>query len=258
MTVAQGILLFLAATLAGIMNSVAGGGSFISFPALLFTGVLPIPANATSTVALWPGIVASASAYRRKLPGSTRLWIPMLASSLLGGAAGALLLLHTRQSTFMRLVPYLFLGATLLFALGKRISARFDSPNRMAGPSGLALAGAALVQLLVAIYGGYFGGGIGILMLAILTMLPMKDIHSMNAVKTVLAAAINGVAIVTFVLAKAVVWPQAALMVFGAMAGGYAGARYAQRLDPRWVRAFVIVVGLSMSGYFMLKYWPSG
>jgi uncharacterized membrane protein YfcA len=124
----------------------------------------------------------------------------------------------------------------------------------MAGPSRLALAGAALVQLLVAIYGGYFGGGIGILMLAILTMLPMKDIHSMNAVKTVLAAAINGMAIVTFVLAKAVVWPQAVLMVFGAMAGGYAGARYAQRLDPRWVRAFVIVVGLSMSGYFMLKY----
>lgn len=253
MTLPHDVLLFSAAILAGVMNSVAGGGSFISFPALVFTGVPPIPANATSTVALWPGIVASAGAYRHRLPRGSRLWIPMVAASVTGGVAGALLLLHTRQSTFMHMVPYLFLAATLLFAFGKRISARFGSTAQTA-PSLGALAAATAVQFAIAVYGGFFGGGIGILILAILTLLGMKEIHSMNAIKTVLAASINGVAIITFIVAKAVFWPEAILMVAGSILGGYGGAKYAQRVNPRLVRGFVIFVGLAMSAYFMARY----
>lgn len=246
--------------LAGVMNSVAGGGSFISFPALIFTGVLPIPANATSTVALWPGSVASVGAYWRKLPrGASLLW-PMTATSVVGGLLGALLLVHTPQATFMRLVPYLFLVATLLFAFGKRLSERASVLVRGTNPgshhtSSWATLGAAIpIQLVIAIYGGFFGGGIGILMLALLTVVGMEDIHSMNAIKCLLAAAINGAAVATFIAARVVEWPQALLMLLGAVVGGYGGARVAQKLGPRLVRGFVIAVGLSMSVYFLWKY----
>lgn len=246
--------------LAGVMNSVAGGGSFISFPALIFSGVRPIPANATSTVALWPGSVASIAAYWKKLPrGASLLW-PMTATSVVGGLLGALLLVHTPQATFMRLVPYLFLVATLLFAFGKRLSERAGTFVRGANPglhgtSSRATLGLAIpIQLVIAVYGGFFGGGIGILMLALLTVAGMEDIHAMNAVKCLLGAAINGAAVVTFIAARVVEWPQALLMLVGAVAGGYSGARVAQRLDPRLVRAFVIIVGLSMAAYFLWRY----
>jgi uncharacterized membrane protein YfcA len=249
------VLLFLAAALAGLMNSVAGGGSFVSFPSLIFTGVLPIPANATSTVALWPGSVASVGAYWRKLPKNLRLLLPLTSSSLIGGLVGALILLRTPQATFMHLVPYLFLVATLLFTFGKRLSAAFRSILRSAGPpSGLVVIGATLMQFVIAIYGGFFGGGIGILMLALLAMIQMEDIHSMNAVKSILAGAINGAAVVTFILARAVLWPQAVLMIVGAVLGSYGGASLAQKLDPRMVRGFVIVTGFSMTAYFLWRY----
>jgi uncharacterized membrane protein YfcA len=252
--------LFFAAILAGVMNSVAGGGSFVSFPALIFTGVLPIPANATSTVALWPGSVAAVGAYWRKLPrGASLLW-PMTVTSIFGGLLGALLLVHTPQATFMHLVPYLFLVATLLFAFGKRLSesasalVRGTNPGSHSSSSWAAFGVAIPVQLVIAVYGGFFGGGIGILMLALLTVVGMEDIHAMNAVKCLLAAAINGAAIVTFMAARVVEWPQALLMVVGAVAGGYGGAHVAQRLDPRLVRGFVITVGLSMAAYFLWKH----
>jgi len=245
--------------LAGVMNSVAGGGSFISFPALIFSGVRPIPANATSTVALWPGSVAGVGAYWKKLPrGASLLW-PMTAISVVGGLLGALLLVHTPQATFMRLVPYLFLVATLLFAFGKPISERAGvlvrgNPGSHHPLSWTTLGLAIPIQLVIAVYGGFFGGGIGILMLALLTVVGMEDIHAMNAVKCLLAAAINGAAVVTFIAARVVEWPQALLMLVGAVAGGYGGARVAQKLDPRFVRGFVIAVGFSMALYFLLKY----
>ena len=255
MTLIDGILLFGAAVLAGAMNSVAGGGSFVSFPTLIFTGVPPIPANATSTVALWPGSVAAIKAYGDKLPKSARLLVPLILSSIGGGLVGALILLHTPQATFMRLVPYLFLAATLLFTFGKRLSKWLGAHVRLSGQlSWKAIGGAALVQVFISVYGGFFGGGIGILMLALLAMLRMEDIHSMNALKSLLAAAINGAAVVTFVVARAVFWPQALLMIVGAVGGGYGGASLAQKLDPRWVRGFVIVVGFSMTAYFLLRY----
>lgn len=254
MSLVHGILLFLAAMLAGTMNSVAGGGSFISFPTLIFTGVFPIPANATSTVALWPGSVASISAYWKKLPRANRLLLPLTLVSLAGGLLGALILLHTPEQTFMRLVPYLFLVATLLFTFGKKISGRLSGLGRSSRPpSWLTMMGAALVQLLIAVYGGFFGGGIGIMMLALLAMVRMEDIHSMNAVKSLLAAAINGSAVVTFVLAGAVLWPQAILMIGGAILGGYGGAHLAKKLNPKLVRGFVIAVGFSMTAYFLFR-----
>src|SRR5690242_9882604 len=202
MSLLNGILLFLAAMLAGTMNSVAGGGSFISFPTLIFTGVLPIPANATSTAALWPGTLASIGGYWKKIPRRNRFLPPLMLVSVVGGLVGAQILLHTPQKTFMRLVPYLFLVATLLFTFGRRVSVTFSRVLNSSGPpSSLTVAVAALVQLLIAVYGGFFGGGIGILMLALLAIVRMEDIHSMNAVKALLGAAINGSAVVTFIVA---------------------------------------------------------
>jgi uncharacterized membrane protein YfcA len=255
MTVPNAILLFAAALVAGALNSVAGGGSFFSFPALLFTGVPAIPANATSTVAVWPGSVASALAYRRRVPRSLRVMAPLTLASFAGGLLGAGLLLNTRQSTFMHLIPFLFFAATLLFAFGKRISTAIGAPGRQErDPSWAAIGALSLIQFLIAIYGGYFGGGMGILMLAFLTLLPWRDVHAANGVKALLAAATNGVAIVAFVVAGRVLWPQAGLMLVGSIAGGYGGAHYAQRVNPAGVRGFVVLTGLVMSAYFLWKY----
>jgi uncharacterized membrane protein YfcA len=248
-------VLFIAAALAGILNSVAGGGSFISFPALIFTGVLPIPANATSTVALWPGSVAALGAYRKRLPRSARVLVTLSLVSLVGGVAGAVLLLHTPQATFMHLVSYLFGVATVLFTFGRRLTERVHKLIKAVGPpSWAAVTGATLLQLVIAVYGGFFGGGIGILMLALLEMMRMEDIHAMNGVKSLLAAAINGAAVVTFIMARAVVWPQATLMIMAAILGGYGGAHLAQKIPARVVRGFVIGVGCFMTLYFWWKY----
>ena len=259
MTIPVAILLFLAAVAAGALNSVAGGGTFFTFPALLFTGVPAIPANATSTVAVWPGSVASAAAYRKRLPRSLRMIIPLVIASLAGGLAGAGLLLHTPQEIFLRLIPVLFFVATLFFAFGKRIlkiggRTKSNDSNEQAHPSWLMVAGVSLLQFVVVIYGGFFGGGMGILMLAFLTLLPLGDIHAMNSLKAVLGAAINGVAIVAFILTRIIYWPQGVLMLIGAVLGGYGGAHYSQRLDPARVRAFVIFVGFGMSFIFLWKY----
>jgi hypothetical protein len=255
MTLSHAILLFVAAVLAGAMNSVAGGGSFFSFPALIFTGVLPIPANATNTVAVWPGSVASIGAYWKRLPRSPRLMVPLVTISLMGGVLGAIVLLHTPQATFMSLVPYLFGVATLLFAFGKRLTGKLGQVIKRTGPpSWSTMIGLTLVQFLIAIYGGFFGGGMGILMLAMLEMIHLEDIHAMNGLKALLGTAINGAAVVTFIVAQQVKWPQAILMIIGAVAGGYGGAHYAQKLDPRWVRATVICVGAGMTIYFLWRY----
>ena len=255
MTLRDALLLFPAAIIAGAMNSVAGGGSFFTFPALLFTGVPAIPANATSTVAVWPGSLASTLAYRERLPWRARLLAPLLGVSLAGGLAGAGLLLHTPQKTFLRLIPFLFLAATLLFAFGRRIFPYTKTLEAThSRPPLLLLGGVALLQFLTAVYGGFFGGGMGILMLAFLILLPLGDIHAMNAVKALLGTAINGIAIVAFILARIIYWPQGVLMLIGGVLGGYAGAHYAQKVNPARVRAFVIAVGLAMSFIFLWKY----
>lgn len=256
MSAGEAALLFVAALAAGGLNSIAGGGSFIAFPALLFTGMLPINANATSTMALWPGNVASAVAYRRELRVSqsrvTR--VLLLVVSVIGGVAGARLLLRTPQATFMRMVPWLLGIATFLFAIGgpatqwiRRLAAKHH-PGSNAGAVLL-----IFLQLLVAVYIGYFGAGAGILMLALFAIMGMENIHSMNALKTLLGSAANSIAIVVFVLAGSIYWPQALVMVFGAALGGYGGAWYAQKLNPVLVRYSVIILGAGMSFYFFWK-----
>jgi len=257
MTFIQGLLLFLTAILGGTLNSVAGGGSFFTFPTLIFTGVESITANATSTVALWPGSVASVGAYRRELAEQQRGFLFLLiGTSLIGGVLGALLLLHTPQSTFVNLIPYLLLGATVLFAVSPYITARLRvrTIEKTTRVSTTTLIVIAIAQFIIAIYGGYFGGGIGILMLASLAFMGMDDIHKMNAVKAILTTAINGAGVVTFIIAGAVLWPQALLMIVGAVIGGYGGAYYARRIEQRWVRLFVVITGIVLTIYFFVHH----
>jgi len=246
------LFLFCAGVMGGALNAVAGGGSFIAFPALLWTGVPPIPANATNTIALWTGAAASSGAYRQRLDIPRQVLIPLLAASFVGGLAGALLLLITPAHTFMRVLPWLTLGATLLFAFGKKL-ARGEKSVIEHPATGPALAGATLFQLAVAVYGGYFGGGMGIVMLAMLAALGMTDIHAMNALKSVMGFVINGVAVVTFIVAHAVYWKHGIAMIAGAIAGGYVGAHYAMKMPQVWIRTFVVLVGAGMTVYFFWK-----
>jgi uncharacterized protein len=246
------ILLFLASAVGGALNAVAGGGSFISFPALLLSGVPPIPANATNTVAVWVGVIASSGAYRKRLDVSRRVLIPLAASSLVGGIAGAYLLLHTPAQTFMRLLPWFMLAANLLFIFGGRVSRAFKiSIGKEATTT--ALVTATFFELLVGVYGGYFGAGIGILNLALLAALGMTDIHAMNALKVVLDSIMNGIAVVVFVFAGIIVWREAGIMTAGGLIGGYFGAHYAQKLPVTWVRGFVMAVASAVTTYYFWK-----
>ena len=251
MTLPQAIFLFAAGALGGALNAVAGGGSFIAFPALLFTGVGAVAANATNTLALWVGVTASGGAYRKHLNISKRVMIPLIITSIVGGLAGALLLIRTPPQTFLRVLPWLLLGATLLFALGKHLTGRI-SAGISRESSNTAVTGACIFELFVAVYGGYFGGGMGIMNLAMLAAIGMTDMHAMNALKVVLGGFINGVATVTFVVTGAIVWKQGAVMTMGAIIGGYFAAHYAQRLPQVWIRWFVISVGSAMTVYFFV------
>jgi uncharacterized protein len=224
----------------------------VAFPTLLFTGVPPIPANATNTLSLWVGTAVSGGAYRRHLNLPWRILLPFVSMGLLGGLAGALLLIKTPAHTFLRLIPWLMLAATLLFAFARHLTGHL-SAGITHQASNAAIAGASFFELLVAIYGGYFGGGIGIMNLAMFAALGMTDIHEMNALKIVLVAVINGVAAVTFIATGSIVWPQALVMIVGAGLGGYASAHYAQKLPQSLVRATIIVLGTGMTIYFFLK-----
>lgn len=236
----------------GALNAVAGGGSFVAFPALLFTGVPPVQANATNTVALWIGTAASGGAYRHRLRISRRVMLPLLATSIAGGLIGAFLLIKTPAHTFLRVLPWLMLAATLLFAFGKHLTSRFSGGLEHEA-STTALLFASFFELAVAVYGGYFGGGLGIMNLAMLAALGMTDIHAMNALKVVLGAIINGVAVVTFIAAHAIYWPQGMVTTVGAMIGGYSAAHFAQKLPQTWIRTFVILVGTGMTIYFFVR-----
>jgi uncharacterized protein len=251
----QAVFLFFTAGIAGILNALAGGGSFISFPALLFTGVPPVQANATNTVALWPGLAASTVAYLKQLNVPRRLLIPLLVTSIAGGWVGALLLLKTPQRTFLHFVPWLLLSGTLLFAFGNKIRAvagKSAVSDDLQEVSWRSIAACSFIELVLAVYGGYFGAGIGFVMLGMFAALGMRDIHAMGAIRTLLAAAINAAAVVAFIVAGAVLWMQFAVMVAGALVGGWFGAHYAQKADPPKVRVLVIGVGLAMSAYFFV------
>jgi uncharacterized membrane protein YfcA len=245
------IFLFFAGALGGAINAVAGGGSFVAFPALLFTGVPPIPANATNTLALWVGTTASGGAYPQKLNIPRRVMIPLVLTSISGGLAGAFLLIKTPAQTFLHVLPWLMLGATLLFAFGKHLTGRI-SAGISHDASNAAVTGASIFELLVAVYGGYFGGGIGIMNLAMLAAMGMTDIHAMNKLKVILGGIINGVATLTFIVTRAIVWPQAIVMTAGSVLGGYSCAHFAQKLPQGWVKSFVILAGTAMTIYFFV------
>ncbi len=258
MVIHQVLILFGAAILGGTLNSVAGGGSFITFPTLLMTGMPPIHANATNTLALWPGTLASTAAYRAELGKLRALVLPLGVCSLLGGVSGAWVLLHTPQELFVKMIPWLMLLATTLLAFSKQASAWIRravvSPEHASEvpPRRIVMLG-MLVQVVVAIYIGFFGAGAGILMLATMALMGIHSIHAMNGLKTLNASIANGVAVITFIVAHAIHWPQAFVMTFGAALGGYLGAWYAQRVNPAVVRWFAILTGAGMTAYFFVR-----
>lgn len=250
-TLCQSLLLFSCAVVAGALNSIAGGGSFITFPALIFTGVQPIAANATNNAALLIGTFASVGAYRSELLTQRRKLLMLSITSLIGGVLGSLMLLSIPQTLFTKLIPYLLLLATLLFTFSKSLTTWLRARNqRLPNTESLPMPGILLLQLVIATYGGFFGGGMGILMLAMLSVIGIESIHTMNAFQNSLAICINGVALIPFIIAGVIAWPQAVLMSIGALLGGYYSAYYARRLKPEWVRYFVIGVGCSMTVYF--------
>jgi uncharacterized membrane protein YfcA len=269
------VLLAVTAAVAGAINSVAGGGTILTFP--LLTALLPpgpaqlVVANATSTIGLWPGALAAAWAYRgerQDLPGWAR-WL--VVPSVAGAVVGTLLVLQLPPGWFAAAVPWLILSAAVLFAAQPRLTALATRAAAAGGGSGVARAGggtasiatACLLQLAVAVYGGYFGAGIGILMLAMLGLLGLGDIHRLNGVKNVLGTAINGVSAVVFAGssllgasfggAQAVAWPCAAVMAAGAVAGGLAGSHVARRLPARVVRRGVAIIGFALAAYYLWR-----
>lgn len=229
------------------MNSVAGGGSFLSFPALVFAGVPAISANATNNAAMWVGTIGSARGYKEEVAAHRGLLLPIVCASAAGSIVGALLLLLTPAPLFERLIPWLLLFATCTFAAAPWLTRRSDAPPRHA-PWQIA------VQFLVAIYGGYFGAGMGILMLAVLAFSGLSTFNAQNAVKNVLAVAINGVALVPFAIARIVDWRFAVPMAAIALLGGYFGARFFRRVSPRISRPIVIAIGAAMTVAFFTRW----
>jgi uncharacterized membrane protein YfcA len=252
LTLIHSLLLFSAAFIAGGLNAVAGGGSFITFPILIFTGVAPINANATNNTALWIASIASARAYHRDLNIEKRQLLLLAGISLVGGFIGSVALLYTSQDLFKKMLPYLLLSATLIFTFSESLKNWLQLQNKNEISATPPLFILLISQFAISIYGGFFGAGIGILMLATLTFLGIKNIHSINAFKTLLGSCINGVAIIPFMFANLITWLQVIIMSFGGALGGYLCAHFARRLEPSLVRKFVIVLAFGMTTYFFI------
>lgn len=239
------VILIAAAFLGGALNSLAGGGSLVTFPALLFAGLNPIDANASSVVALFSGTFTGAWAYRRNILAVAEFSVlGLFVLSLVGGLIGALLLLWTPATIFAALVPWLILFATIVFAVGN--FAPVETIQRIQlGPR------SALTALfIIAIYGGYFGGGIGFLILAAFTLVGMRDINAMNGLKMGLVGVMTVTAILAFIVANVVRWPETLPMLVSSAVGSYMAAHWAQRLDQRLIKGFVVVLGAALTVYF--------
>ncbi len=235
-----------AALVGGAINSVAGGGSFLTFPALIFAGVPAIPANATNNTAMWLGVIASARGYREEVRAHRHMLVAASIVSLFGGLIGALLLLHTPPKIFERMIPWLLLFATVVFALSPLVTKRRDTAHPHT-PFQL------VVQFFIAIYGGYFGAGMGILMLAVLSFSGLPNMNAANGLKNVLSVVINGTALVPFIIAGIIVWKIALLMAVFTMIGGYAGSRFFRRVPSQITRVVVLCIGVAMSTYFFVR-----
>jgi uncharacterized membrane protein YfcA len=244
--------LVTASFIAGVMNAMAGGGSFISFPAMLAIGVLPIQANATNTVALWPGQLTSLWALRMDLRHD--LIAVVASASVLGGVSGAVVLLHTRQITFMHMVPWLLLVASLLFGISGPVSrwlrARSDQPHLPRSPAMLPLFCALFP---VCFYIGYFGAGAGFLIMSALALFGVEEMNALNSLKVTAACLSNLCAVVTFIFGGAIVWHYCLVSMIFAAIGGYVGAQYSRRMNPDMLRAVVVFIGCAMATYFFWR-----
>ena len=246
--------LVTASLIAGVMNAMAGGGSFLSFPAMLAVGVLPIQANATNTVALWPGQLTSVAALRADL---RRDLLPVVfAASAVGGVSGAIVLLKTRQITFLHMVPWLLLTASLLFGLSGPVSRwlrrRSAEPHVLHRPAMVPL---FLALLPICFYIGYFGAGAGFLIMTALALFGVEEMNALNSLKVLAACTSNLCAVLTFIASGAIVWRYCLVSMVFAGAGGYAGAHYSRRMNPNTLRAIVVITGCVMAAYF---FWRNG
>jgi uncharacterized protein len=255
-TLLQLAWLCLAAFVAGGINAIAGGGSLLSFPALLQVGVLPVHANATNTVALLPGQITSAAAYRRELRRYHTMLPGLLSAAFVGGVIGARLLLATRQQTFLRMVPWLLLTATLLFALGPTLQQRVFQAKHESHASGLRPIARVLLPIgifAISVYVGFFGAGAGLLIMATLSFAGIDSVHEINALKTVITSTSNTIAAATFIFYGAVLWRYGAAMMIAGSLGGYLAARAASKHKPRGVRSLVVTLGCIVTVYFFVK-----
>ncbi len=243
-------LLFATAFIAGGLNAVAGGGSFITFPALIFTGVTPIAANATNNTAMWVAGLASAGAYRRDLDVNRRVLLILSIVSLVGGILGSIALLYTSADAFKKMIPYLLLFATCIFIFGESLKNWLQSFRQTS--SAIPIVYLIIPQFIISVYGGFFGAGNGILILAALTFFNLKNINAMNALKVFLVACTNGIAIVPFLFAGIIIWHHAILMSVGGAIGSYASAQFSRQISPPLLRRFISIVAISMTAYFFI------
>lgn len=240
------MVLGLSAFFAGLLNTIAGGGTFLTFPALVYTGVPVVIANATSTVAVFPGYLGGAIGFRNEIAAFDRkLLLKIIAATIIGGFIGSVLLLFSSNDAFSIVVPFLLAAATCAFAFGDRLQ-QWASSKKSGSAEGVGTA-------LVSIYGGYFNGGLGIVLLALFSLWGMRDLNQMNGLKTLLSFILSAISVATFAVAGIIEWPQAVLMMVAATAGGYAGAPVARILPRKAVRAIVITVGTLMSTIFFVR-----
>ena len=248
MTIFELSLLASASFIAGIINSIAGGGSFLTFPALVFTGVPTIDANATSAVAVFPGYLSGALGFSKELKEYPKSkFLLLITLSIMGGIGGSLLLLITPASVFSYIIPWLLGFATLLFAFGDFVAKWAKKNSNSNGFLG------NLTTLIVCIYGGYFNGGLGIILLALFSTLGMRDIHLMNGLKNIMSFALSAASVVTFAIAGIVFWQQAIIMMIAATIGGYFGVVVARKLSKNTIRMIIVIIGLIMTVIFGIK-----
>lgn len=251
MAITDLFFLLLAGFFSGALNSIAGGGTFISFPALLAVGVPPISANATNTFSVFPGYLSGAFALRRELFSRKHELPKYVVISLLGGLAGAWLLLNTPELLFREMIPWLMLLATVLFVTGSKISQllkSFAASHQYASIVGKLLL--ALLLLIVCVYGGFFNAGLGVILLSYLVLAGMQDINEMNAVKLLVSSCVSIIAVIVFMLQGIIAWSEGGVVLIGAVSGGYMAAHFSRKIPKQYVHAAVVIIGIIMTLYF--------